>query len=247
MAKAKDQSVDEHLASERASRQALFARCEEREGRIEAIPYRKRIHDLSKHLLFLQPVFWAKPIGGYKPFEKDAYQQRFPFDFSIAPPLHLKVSDREWRYQALLRQLKKLPDVELRWLLISRWLQQEGFCEPDEFLPKAILERLITRFTKTLPWSPEVLHHTVLMDCWRHYFDRLMADLSRAPETNQGNNEWLMKRGYEREAIECCLDKKSSIPAIAEWLERRTKIDARTLENDYSKARRQSYKHSARI
>lgn len=215
---------------------ALNSSCESHEKTIEARPYGERVRGLLKHRLFSTPLFWSEPLGSYKPFEKAMYQDRFPFDFSIAAPLQLRFSELEWRYRELVRQLKKLPDMDLRWLLIARWLQQEGICSPEIFLPTQILRRLVKSFGKKSPLSPEVLHHWALINCWLPYFEELFRDLREAPKTNRGEKLWLTKLGYNSEAIECALGKRSAVPAAADWVEKRTRIDSRTLQNDYSKS-----------
>jgi hypothetical protein len=217
-----------------------FARCDAQQKRIKSIPYRERVQRILKHLLFLQPLFRTEPLGGYKPFETEMFENRFPFDFSVAPPAHLRSSQLEWRYRKFLELLNKLPEMELRWLLVSRWLQQEKICKPEDFLPTKSLKQLIKRFGKRFPWSPAVLYHKALIDCWRPYFARLLGDFHKAPKTHRGEKEWLMKQGYDCDAIECAIGKKSSVQATSEWVERRTGIKSRTLENDYSKGPKES-------
>jgi hypothetical protein len=136
-----------------------------------------------------------------------------------------------------LRQLRKMPHMELRWLLIARWLQQERVCEPKAFLPTQILKRLVKSFGKRSSWSPETLHHRALINCWLPYFVKLLHDVRKAPKTNRGESQWLKKLGYNSDAIKCAFGKRSAVPATADWVEKRTKIDSRTLQNDYSKYR----------
>jgi len=218
---------------ERLPPKKLFEACLEEEKTIETTLFRERVDLLLRHVLFLHPLFESSPLAGYKPFEKIA-QERYPFNFSIAPPVRLHVSEREWRYRKLLEYLEKQRDTDLRWLLIARWLQQEEISGPEQFLPAGVLRRLVKRFQKHLPTiSPTDLLHAARVKLWLPYFERLRADYNAKKPHNPGLI--LGGVGYDAEAIEAITRTQSNDWAACKWLGKRKNINPYNLRNAYSR------------
>ncbi len=168
-------TVPEHLPPKE-----LFEACLEEQKRIEAIPPQKRVEYILRDLLFLR-LFEPAALPGSEPSGLER-----PFNFSTAEPLDLQVSEADWRYRTLLEELRKQPDRELRWLLVARWLKQEGVCEPDQFLPDETLRNLLRKFREHLrrrrfPASPTDLRHAASVKLWLPYFERLLTELRHAP------------------------------------------------------------------
>jgi hypothetical protein len=161
-----------------------------------------------------------------------------------------KIVIRGRRYSELLRDLRKVKDIESRWILIARWLKNEGICEPEEFLPPPVLRRALKRVrSATTKLSPTKLHYWRLMTIWMPYFDSLFHDRSAVSKTHRRVEDELMKLGYSRDAVkfsrprneeEFSMRKRSSVQAVAGWLEERgplrgaKHVSAGTLKNAYS-------------
>src|SRR5882762_6013943 len=163
----------------------LYRICKEQADGIEATPYGKRVRDLAAHLLFSRPLFETAYLAGDMEFQEFT-RKNYPFDHSLAQHIESKVPEVEWRYGQLLQQLKKQEDTELRWLLIARWLKQEGICEPAQFLRNDMLRRLAKRYQKNLSLSPTDLKYWAIIENWLPYFkkirDALRAAKQRHPE-----------------------------------------------------------------
>jgi hypothetical protein len=222
-----------NIAPRKVSPRELYTICEQQEKRLETELYRKRLDLLLESWLFERPLFETAPLAGYRPFEEHN-QQMYPFRFSIAPPAHLRISKREWRYRKLLEHLKKQQDTILRWLLIARWMKQEAVCEPKQFLPDAVFRRVVRRFSKSLRFSPTDFRYGIMIHKWRPYFERLQADLVARKHLQRALEE-VAKLGYDGKAIICISRKRSTIQATCEWLAQRKNCDARTLRNIYSR------------
>ena len=148
-----------------------------------------------------------------------------------------KMGSRAWRYKQLLHDLRTLSDRELRWVLIARWLQEEGVCGPQEFLPPEVLERILKKLIRD-PRKPRVsfrdTYYLWLVRIWIPYFERLLRDRDGI-QTRRNPQEKLIPKGYSQDTIEATLGKHSAVQCVVSWLEQRKHIDARTLDNAYSR------------
>jgi hypothetical protein len=210
----------------------MYTRCIARSKEIAEIPYRERVANQMEHLLFMFPLFETRIWPSESGFEL-LTKALYPFRFSIAPTQAVSLS--EWRSQTLLEHLSKQQDRELRWLLVARWLQQERVCEPKQFLPPDLLQRLVKRFQRHMRASEQDFFYTNLIDNWLPYFHRLQKALQ---ETQlRRNREEVTKLGYDSSTVDWALRKRSPIEAVCGWLSKHQKKtgSARTLRNAYTR------------
>lgn len=185
----------------------LFRSCESLERKFKSIDGKEFLQSLDRTLLFGKPVFSDGPAS--------RKENGYPLDIRITRP---RGAESEWRYAALLKTLKKLEETNLRWLLIARWLESEGICQAEDFLPREIMERLLETASKTrMEVSPTDLQQARLIGIWLHYFRKLLADAKKARKAHQGIDA-LVKMGYVRSAVESTLGRKSELQATASWL-----------------------------
>jgi hypothetical protein len=217
----------------------LFAICMAKQQKLANINVRDQVRQALKDTLFIRhPLFMTVLNRRSEQFYVKAANERYPFDISIIRRKDAQISEPEWRYGQILEHLKKLPTTELRLLFIARWLKQEGVCEPEDIMPSALLGRVLAQFLQKDRISVQDFRHWYLVEIWLPYFDRLFAHLQKAPKTNRGLAEELVKQGYDDAAVKAAIGKRSPIPAIASWLEDSHKgLEARTLENAYSRVK----------
>jgi hypothetical protein len=218
---------------DRRTPSGLYALCMDLETKLEELDIGELQSSLTEFFIFQPRLFIANPSGDSDPSNERRYDG-YPFSFSILGP-DSEVSKPDWRYQQLLRLLKQFDDVELRWLLLARWLYEESICKPDEFLPPEMLQRLVQRYIQRhgkfsrkdrIVWN--------LVSVWRLYFSALAKDASAIAKKNRRRQE-LEKLGYDSDAIDFTLYTRSLTRAITSWLEGRDKGNARSLENAYSR------------
>src|SRR5579864_2021288 len=145
--------------SSELSVQEMFKDCMAREQRILGSNYKKNVHSVHQNSLFGVPLFWPDPIGGYGPFERQFSRSQMPFTFSVAQYSYDESSTPEWRYSKLLELLRAEKDLDLCWLILARWMKQEKVREPEDFLPKPILDRLLRRYMQSIRASASDLSH----------------------------------------------------------------------------------------
>ncbi len=230
-----------------ASIPELFEACMAKEERLLSSNYKKNLLALYKHILFGPPVFWPDPIAGYPPFEEAYNKSSAPFTFSVARRGNETSSVAEWKYQKLLELLREQKDAELRWLLLARWLKQEIICEPEKFLPKPILDRLIRRFLSSSRISAADLSYWVVITGWKTYFGRLQADLQKVQREQRDPQPALEEMGYDAAAVRFAITKKTIASAIMHWIAERRHLPVETLQNAYSRMRGDSRRRPASI
>lgn len=212
----------------------LYALCEQQEKRIEAKVYRQILQLLYTRWLFARPLFESKPLAGFKQFEQ-VNKQLYPYTFSIAADDYIPGSKLSaWRYQKVLENLKKLESSELRWLLIARWLKQEGVCEPEQFLPADMLQGLVKEFSKLKRFSPADFKDGFLVHAWLPYFEQIQAELSVRKKQARAREE-VTALGYDKKAVGYVYHKRSLIQAICAWVAVRKNKNPATLRNIYSR------------
>lgn len=213
----------------------MFKDCMAREERILSSKYKNNVQMLFRHSLFSTPLFWPDPIGGWEPFEKEFSKWRWPFTFSLAQKPEDNASTAEWRYQKLRELLRAEKDKELCWLIVARWMKQEKVREPEEFVPKQMLDRLLRRYMKSKRISPSDLAYWAAVIAWKPYFVRLQSDLRNVSEEQQAALE---KMGYDPGAIKCATSRRSLESAIIAWISERRHMQSRTFWNAYSRTNR---------
>jgi hypothetical protein len=196
----------------------LFEAClaEERSLRIQDLsPVKKRIFD---EIIFESPLFVTNPSsvdGSNAPSREERILQ------------HLDLGSR---YRDLVELLRKANDKPTRWLILARWVNQEGICEPAEFLPFSTMP-LAKKCLSHI--SAADIHYVSLVDTWRPYFEALMRDWKAVG----GNKPKLKDKGYDPQAI-ISIRGKSVIRSICEWLEIREQkptYNSSSLQNVYSR------------
>lgn len=223
----------------------LFLVCENMERMFKAIDGKEFLHSLDRTLLFGEPVFKDGPASRKK--------NGYPLDVTITQP---RGAESEWRYGALLKTLKRLDEADLRWLLIAKWLETEGICEAEAFLPREILERLLTRASKTrLQISPTDLQQARLIRIWLPYFKKLMSDAEKLGKIHRGPVSTLIKMGYIPTAIDSIFNRRSAVPATINWLVSREETasankkpkNERTMEVAYSRVEASKQKFDMKV
>ena len=215
-----------------------------REDRLFSTNFKKKLVELWKDLLITRPLFWPDPIGGFQPFEEAFNPSRNKFTYSVARRGNETSSAAEWRYLKLLELLRRENDVEMRWLLLARWLQQEGICEPEKFLPRPVLASLVRRFFRSLRISAADTSYWAVITRWTPYFARLKSDLHRLRSEQEDPQTALIKMGYDGAAVGFAI-KKGSVPsAIMHWVAKRRNMQVEKLQNAYSRTRKKSRKRA---
>jgi hypothetical protein len=228
-----------HLRS--LSPQKHYAECDSREKNFKTLSTRN-LHLIGEYFLFGGQLFHDAPVGNLKTF-RDASR---PGSLKVlaAPTVPLRITRYAWRYQTILRLLRKRQDSALRWLLIARWLKQEGVCEPTQCLPPDVRKILIQRFLKQHPLSASDLLHRALIQNWQTYFERIRDEL-QSKKFRRRAREDVVLLGYNKAAVEIMAKKKSILQAVCLWLQSRRKGDARNLRNSYSRLHGHSSKKSS--
>jgi hypothetical protein len=222
----------------------LYADCVAAEETLRKNP--PSVEYLLEGVLFGGRVFLDRRVGGTRFFRTIARSAQ-PFQIMAAPPAQLRVSKYEWRYRKILQLLKEQTDPEIRWILIAKWLKQEGVCEPRQFLPEEVRRRLTKRCHQLLPMSPTDLLHRALIRNWRIYFERIRAELKKRESVTRVQVE-VRDLGFKIEAIELIAEKKSTdVNVICQWLHYRGIGDARKLRNSYSRLHAHSKKHALEL
>jgi len=201
---------------------------------------KKQLPAILQENLLSRPLF----VSWLPENEERLLKQRYPFDFSIPLPLPNMVPSPKLLRSQVSKCLKSVEKVELRWLLLARWLRDEGVCEPTDLLPKKVLDHLVTQFKKKNAISATDVYYSRLIDNWLPYFERLLTDLGKTPEKLP--RKWLKEQGHDPSAIDCVFGvggrKRSGVLFVAcEWLTKKREdisdikkdTDARTLLNAY--------------
>jgi hypothetical protein len=223
----------------------MFDACMARENWLLSPSHKENVLALYKRILFGQPLFWPDPIAGYSLFEEVFDPLRDPYTFSVARREDETSSVGEGRYLKLLELLRGEKDAELRWLLLARWLKQESICEPEKFLPKPILDRIVRRYFKAKEVSVSDLFYWALITGWKIYFARLLSDLQRVQSEQGDPQAALVSMGYDATAIRSVIVRKSIASAIMHWISERRHLQVETLQNAYSKTRGDNRKRPA--
>jgi hypothetical protein len=139
-----------------------------------------------------------------------------------------------WRgnkYRDLLELLAKCTGIEDRWILLARWLRQEGVCEPEEFLPKEMNLKSLTRKLWRGTRSQDSVH-VARVEIWRPYFTRLLDDRDRVKANGVRRIEQeLEKLGYHPDAIAVAVQERSPLEASYAWLSNRKSGTVEALRN----------------
>jgi hypothetical protein len=149
------------------------------------------------------------------------------------------IDEAIWRgskYRDLLELLGKYKKIEARWILVARWLRQEGICEPEQFLPKEMnlksLTRKLWRGTRR-----QDFFHVARIEIWWPYFLMLLQDRDRLEAKGvRRMEEELQILGYDVNVIVIAVQERSPREAIYSWLSSRGVAAVEDLRNAYSRA-----------
>jgi hypothetical protein len=208
----------------------IFKACKVQERRFEAINGKQFLESLDRMRLFEAPVFSEEP--------ESRARKAHEFRLLITRP---QGSQPDWRYTELVKELKKLQDAELRWLLIARWVESEGICKAEELLPKETLGRLLKRAKNgRLKVTPGDLRLARLIRIWLPYFERLLHDRAGLLKKRRGMGvamKELSGLGYVENAVVSTIGKRESVQAVISWLTLREAYNAKdhTLQVAYSR------------
>ena len=216
--------------------------CIAREKGIDSLPARERVRAVVEDLLFSGKLFTLLPVGRLKGFNR---RHGGSFNWYLAPTKPLRATRFHWQYQSLVKTLKKENDMELRWLLIARWLKHEGVCEPNDFLPACVLKSLAQRYHKSLELSPETIYLSALIRNWLTYFRRIKVELDGRKEVRRAKEE-VVKLHYDKAAVEWVYGTRSLKEAIYGWLGERKNVPASRLRNAYSATHGQPLERKAK-
>jgi hypothetical protein len=212
--------------------QQVFDECKKKEEEFSKSYVRSRLPRLLREKLLRRPLFVDSVAGEYEPLRRKI-EGRYPYDFSIIKPKHISVPEAEWRRAQVSEHLKTLPDAALRLLFIARWLNEEGICTPEDVLPKDMLDSLVEKFRKARKISPTLAYHTVLVENWLPYFEKIQGKLCELARLNRVREE-VQKLGYDPRAVDLTHRKHSILEAVYKWLGERKHIDPRNLRNSFS-------------
>jgi hypothetical protein len=203
----------------------LYQSCENRERDL----YRKdrdidRIRELLAKEVIFQPLFAIDSDAASA--DASAEQRRRAIDEAI------------WRgkkYRDLLELLAKCKGIEARWILLARWLRQEGICEPEDFLPKEMeLESLTRKFWRGT--RRQDFLHVACVEIWRPYFVGLLGDRDHLKEKGvRRYAQELEKLGYHSDAVDLALQESSPLEVIYSWLSSRNRGTIEAVRNAYSR------------
>jgi hypothetical protein len=138
------------------------------------------------------------------------------------------------KYRDLLEVLREFNDRKNRWIILARWLREEGVCEPEMFLPKEVkLKSLLRKVWKGS--RRKDLLYVVQVESWLPYFRRLLDERNKLNERNIHRiTEELEKLGFELSAIEVANEEKSALQATSSWLSSQGLVSMETFRNAYS-------------
>jgi len=202
----------------------LYERCKARERKLEGRDWKKIREGIAKEFIF----------GSF--FQPDTQLERETEEPDPRLEKIQRVLDLGIKYRDLLELLGKANDRESRWILVARWLRQEGVCEPEAFLPK---EYNVGYLTRKL-WKGirrRDLVHVNRVEIWLPYFQNLLKD--RDSLKAQGVRrilQELVRLGYEQSAVEVAENEKSPLEAIYSWLHARKLGSVEAIRNAYSRA-----------
>lgn len=149
------------------------------------------------------------------------------------------IDEAIWRgnkYRELRELLAKSKGIEARWILLARWLRQEGICEPEQFLPKEMDLKTLTRKLWRGTRRQDCFYVT-LVEIWRPYFLRLLDDRDRLKANGVRRiGQELENLGYDAAAIGVAVHEKRPLEAIYSWLSLRKVGTADSVRNACARA-----------
>jgi hypothetical protein len=183
-------------------------------------------------------------------------QELLPGEFAFGQPLFLPdppgISEVEkliragHKYQSLLERCRNSQDIDTILSLIARWLKHEGKREPEDWIPGAVLRRLLpTRQLQGFPWTD--LYHASQIDVWLPYTESLMSvAMSERKKRSSNPSRELLAAGYSPDSVKAAVRlvvhgrTRSPVELVCQWLAERKKKPslAETLRNAYSRRQR---------
>src|ERR1019366_5690417 len=152
------------------------------------------------------------------------------------------------RYRDLIQLLRNAGDSEARWFLLAAWLKQEKICQPKDFLPSKIYNKLTKNVRRKFKGiSRRHAQYGNVVEAWRPYFDRLIKAFHAIKEGNRKSKragikprridpaETLRQAGYDKDAVYFVVSlRKRAVPAAYFWLAPREHWDESTIRNAHS-------------
>jgi hypothetical protein len=200
--------------------QELFAQCEEKARVADREMYERMLSTIAGELTFSKAALWEPdPVLDAAPSQEDFD------DLKIEKLIH-----QGGRYLYILKVLKENRSREERWILLAVWLRQKGICEPFDFLPLELYDRLTREKRNELGISITDQQHYHRVEAWKPYFERLLQDRRIKKD--------LVKAGYQQQAIVAAHSHRAAVPAACEWLASSQGADAPALRNAHSRVSR---------
>jgi len=160
--------------------------------------------------------------------------QRF-FSYPLFEPPHdasdesrESLLDPGVKYNFLLLLLRNCRTGEDRLFILATWLHLEGICQPEDLLGKDFSQyrRRASRGSRgRLSFTD--LRQAFIVNTWEPYFEQLL----RA----QRNGIHLRRVGFDEDAIQSALRKRSPVAAACDYVSSRLRVDAFALANAYSR------------
>jgi hypothetical protein len=143
-------------------------------------------------------------------------------------------------HQALVTLLKKAPDDDTFWYLLTQWLRSEGIREPERVLSPGLLRRLTQDSRQRLQGFLQTDDYNVyLIRIWLPYTEPLLRKARwLSAEGFRNRRAELERSGYDSQAVDLVLQKawNSTLEFTCQWIEDlTTRYRATTLRNSYSR------------
>lgn len=214
----------------------LFSQCQEYAKKINTERSYQLLIDISLQEFTFRPVFIPDA-------RLDA-----PSTTQDSPKLEIeRLGYYGSRYRDLIQLLRNAGDSETRWFWLAAWLKQEKICQPKDFLPSEIYNKLTKDVRKKFRgMSPRDGYFFNLVETWTPYFKRLIADFRVIKEKNRkamrsgtkgrriDPTENLLRAGYEPNAVPIVRKKRSAVAAAYAWLAHRGYGDESRIRNAHS-------------
>jgi hypothetical protein len=213
------------LAESAETPEELFARCDAKSRVADRETYERVLSLIAGVLTFPDHLFEPEPVLDSTAGDSDDVKLQ-------------RIIRQAARYRDLVQLLKQYPGQKQRWLLLALWLKQEGICGPMDFLPAQVYENLTHEKRAELRISITDVQHYYRVEAWKPYFDGLLQDRRTKSAMSIDLDRDLERSGYVADAVDAARKKRSSIPAVCEWLAPRLCIDATTLRNAHSRVSR---------
>ena len=170
-----------------------------------------------------------------------SFPAQFPSAPAFADPNSMEL--RTWRgdlYKNLTAELKSAGNDDTFWWLLARWLRTEGIREPDDVVPAEVLKRLnqaaTVRANKLLNTD---FYNVLLVRIWLPSTEPLLRKKRWLKSSGRNERNELKRVGYDSDALKVLLPRErqweSPVEFTCAWIEWRTRYNADTIRNSYSR------------